>query len=455
MNIGPDTNGPRISHQRLPWRTRGDVLPHYLAAIVQTLSHSVISFSPLNKWIVVALLLPRERDRVCRSHEPVCRARLGGFQEFLPIDKCPARRPELGVFLELRLSADTDRSVGGPYGVKYPMAISFLLWSLVSAGTGWATTSVAAFAFRILLGIGEAIITPGSLRWIRFNIDEKQRGLAIGLFFAGAKLGPAIGSVAAVWLLKAYGWRMMFTILGIGSLLWLIPWLLSVKNDDRQIESEALASRQMPPSVVRIGIQDTGDLRHHHRHVRLQLLQLFLPDVDAGVLRRALASHDGRHGYLHRFSFAGMAVVAILAGFAGTGSLRNGWNPIKVRKGFTIAGLAIASTEVIGVMSGSRDVRSDFAIISLAGLGLTTANYWALTQILMPGAAIGRIAGVQNFASNLSGIVAPIVTGRLIEMTGSYEAPMQAILVLLAFGIAAYVFLVRPKYAPQAAQAAT
>jgi hypothetical protein len=72
----------------------------------------------------------------------------------------------------------------------------------------------------------------------------------------------------------------------------------------------------------------------------------------------------------------------------------------------------------------------------------------------MPGAAIGRIAGVQNFASNLSGIIAPIVTGRLIEMTGSYEAPMQAILVLLACGIAAYVFLVRPKYAPQAAKAA-
>jgi MFS family permease len=100
-------------------------------------------------------------------------------------------------------------------------------------------------------------------------------------------------------------------------------------------------------------------------------------------------------------------------------------------------------------MSGSRDVALTFAVISLAGLGLATANYWALTQSLMPGAAIGRITGVQNFASNLSGIVAPIVTGVLIEWTGSYEAPMQAILFLLASGIAAYLFLVRPKYAPR------
>ena len=68
----------------------------------------------------------------------------------------------------------------------------------------------------------------------------------------------------------------------------------------------------------------------------------------------------------------------------------------------------------------------------------------------MPGAAIGRIAGVQNFASNLSGIVAPILTGRLVAWTGSYEAPMQAIAVLLAAGIAAYLFLVKPEYAPRA-----
>jgi hypothetical protein len=67
----------------------------------------------------------------------------------------------------------------------------------------------------------------------------------------------------------------------------------------------------------------------------------------------------------------------------------------------------------------------------------------------MPGAAIGRITGVQNFASNLSGIVASMVTGRLISWTGGYEAPMLANLFVLASGIAAYIFLVRPKYAPK------
>jgi MFS transporter, ACS family, D-galactonate transporter len=350
-------------------------------------------------------------------------------------------------FLQVPIGALADK-----YGVKYPFAISFLIWSVVSAATGWATSLWQLFAFRILLGIGEAIITPGSLRWIRLHIDEKQRGLAIGLFFAGAKLGPAIGAYTAAVLIDAYGWREMFIILGLGCLVWLGPWLFFAKDDDRQLETAAQKQSNAPsvsfgavfktPAIYGIII---GTFAYNYfNYFCLTWLPAYF------VEHWHLSKQD--MGLFTAFSFTGMAIVAILAGLAGDRLIARGWDPIKVRKGFTVAGLAVASTEVFGVMSGSRDIALTFAIISLTGLGLATANYWALTQSLMPGAAIGRIAGVQNFASNLSGIVAPIVTGRLIALTGSFEAPMIAILVILMAGIAAYVFLVRPKYAPQASQ---
>jgi nitrate/nitrite transporter NarK len=89
-----------------------------------------------------------------------------------------------------------------------------------------------------------------------------------------------------------------------------------------------------------------------------------------------------------------------------------------------------------------------FAIISLSGLGLATANYWAITQTLFPAAAIGRMAGVQNCAASVAGIVAPIATGWLKQRTGSYEAPMNAIWIVLVVGILAYLTMVREKYAP-------
>ena len=108
-----------------------------------------------------------------------------------------------------------------------------------------------------------------------------------------------------------------------------------------------------------------------------------------------------------------------------------------------IAGLLAASTEVFGAMSESTDVAIFFAIFSMTGLGLATANYWAITQTLLPGIAPGRVGGIQNTALNLAGIVAPIITGFLKQITGSYTAPMQTIWVVLIIGVAAYLFLAR------------
>jgi sugar phosphate permease len=148
-------------------------------------------------------------------------------------------------------------------------------------------------------------------------------------------------------------------------------------------------------------------------------------------------------------SFMGMAVVATAAGWVADRLIDRGGDPVKVRKGFAIAGFLVASTEVIGALSDSADVALFFAIFSLSGLGLTTANYWALTQTLIPGAAVGRIVGIQNCAANLPGIAAPLLTGWLKQKTGGYDAPMQAIWFFLLAGVLSYVFLVRKKYAPR------
>ena len=54
---------------------------------------------------------------------------------------------------------------------------------------------------RLLLGVGEAVMNPAGMRWIRYNIPEGQRGLVIGLYQASAKIGPAVGPLLAFWLL--------------------------------------------------------------------------------------------------------------------------------------------------------------------------------------------------------------------------------------------------------------
>jgi MFS family permease len=241
----------------------------------------------------------------------------------------------------------------------------------------------------------------------------------------------------------------MFVILGLGCLFWLVPWHIMARNDDRELEAAAQkksGAGSVPFSAVFATPAIYGIIIGTFAYNYFNYFCLtWLPAYFADQWKLSLKSS----GWFTAFSFSGMAVVAILAGIVADRMIARGGDPIRVRKGFTIAGLAVASTQVIGVMSGSPDLAVAFSIISLAGLGLATANYWALTQSLMPGAAIGRIAGVQNFASNLSGIVAPIITGWLVHVTGNFQAPMQFITGLLIAGILAYAFLVRRKFAPR------
>jgi MFS family permease len=334
------------------------------------------------------------------------------------------------------------------YGVKFPFALGLVCWSLTSAGTAFARSMRQLFGLRVLLGVGESVTTPAGMRWIRFHCPEQQRGLAVGLYMAAAKLGPGVGAPIAAWLIAVHGWRMMFVILGLGGLLWLVPWMKLVKNDDRELE--AAQARQSPGANVPFSaviaspvIWGTviGTFCYQY------FVYFCMTWMPAYFVERRNLSLDSM-GLYTMFSFSGMAAVATLAGWAADRLIARGWDPVRVRKAFTIAGFLVASTELIGALSHSSSVALFFAVFSLSGLGLTTANYWALTQTLIPGAAVGRIVGIQNCAANLPGIVAPLLTGWLKQTTGSYTAPMQAIWVFLLTGVAAYLFLVRAKYAP-------
>ncbi|MGE5568809.1 MAG: MFS transporter [Rhodospirillales bacterium] len=334
------------------------------------------------------------------------------------------------------------------YGVKFPFALGLLFWSLTSAGTALVGSVRQLFAVRLLLGVGESVTTPAGMRWIRYHCSENQRGLAVGLYMAAAKVGPGVGAPLAAWLLALYGWRMMFVLLGLGGLIWLLPWMKLVKDDDRQIE--ALQAKKSPGTQVPFSrvlaspvIWGTVIGTFCYQYF-VYFCMTWMPAYF--VERRNLSLNS--MGLYTMFSFMGMAVVATLAGWAADRMIARGGDPVRVRKGFTIAGFLVASTELIGALSDSSSVALFFAVFSLSGLGLMTANYWALTQTLIPGAAVGRIVGIQNCAANIPGIVAPLLTGWLKQTTGSYDAPMQAIWVFLLAGVAAYVFLVRKKYAP-------
>ena len=332
------------------------------------------------------------------------------------------------------------------YGTKYPLAASFIVWSGLTALTAATTGFATIFAVRLLLGVSEAAMHPASIRWIAANLPERQRGLAVGVYMSGSKLGPAVGAPLAAWLIGIYGWRSMFLLTGLLSLIWVLPWLGLIKNDAKDVAAAKLPTRGRKALVGNLWANPVlwGTIIGTFSYMYFVYFCLtWMPTY----LSEARGLSLGSSSLFTGFSFAGIAIVAILGGWAADRMIAAGHDAVKIRKAFTIAGFLLAATEVFGAWL-PLDWALAVSILSLSGLGLATANYWALTQTLIPGAAIGRIVGIQNCAASLPGIVAPIMTGWLVDTTGSYQAPMATVMVFLLIGVFAYLFLVQERYAP-------
>ena len=335
------------------------------------------------------------------------------------------------------------------YGVKRPFAACFLIWSVVSGLTAWATSVSQLFALRLVLGAGEAVNTPSGIRWIRLNFARSQHGFAMGLYQASAKVGPALGAPLSAWLLRDYGWQNMFMILGFGALAWLVPWVLLVRDNDRELEEQAqrkaeataLTWKQLLSNRVTWGIIIGSFAYQYFNYFCL----LDLPSYFAEKWNLKLMANGAYTGA----AYWGFAIVATASGYFADALIRRGHDLVKVRKMFICGGLLIASTELLGAYAPDQQTAIAIAIFSLSGLGLATGNYWALTPAMLPGAPSGQLAALQNTAANLPGVVVPLVTAYLRKTTGGWDAPLLAVFVFLLIGVASYTFLVRKEYAPK------
>ena len=325
------------------------------------------------------------------------------------------------------------------YGVRMLYTIGIVLWSIASAATVLVTGLWGLIATRLVVGLGESVVTSSSLRYIRAHFVEKERGFAVGVYMTGTKIGPAVGLPLAGYLVATQGWPAMFMILGLGSLLWLGPWLAWVRRDDPAAlpstagtVAESIKLGAALKSRVMWGII----LGTYCYMYFVYYCMTWMPQYFQKTHGMSIKDSNWFGGV----SFGGMALVAALGGWAADKLIARGMEPIFVRRSFTVAGFVLAAMQTLSVFTDSKELMVGLTVASLCGLGLATANYWALTQTLMPGAVP---VAIQNTAANLAGIVAPWLTGWLVQQTGSFDAPIKATGFWLVLGIFAYVVVVR------------
>jgi MFS family permease len=115
------------------------------------------------------------------------------------------------------------------FSVYRLLAGGLALWALSTMAMGFVGSLAGLVILRLMLGVGESIAFPGSAKIICRHVPPARRGIANAAIAAAIALGPAVGTLAGGLVTAHYGWRPMFVLFGLGTLLWLAPWSALVR----------------------------------------------------------------------------------------------------------------------------------------------------------------------------------------------------------------------------------
>ena len=126
-------------------------------------------------------------------------------------------------------------SLGDKLGRKKIFMLGIFIFIAGSAACGFATTVFYLIAFRVIQGIGGALMIPGSLALISSSINENQRGKAIGTWSAATTAVTMGGPILGGALADAGLWRYIFFInvpIGVAALLILLRYVKETRDED-------------------------------------------------------------------------------------------------------------------------------------------------------------------------------------------------------------------------------
>jgi predicted MFS family arabinose efflux permease len=138
------------------------------------------------------------------------------------------------------ITAPLAGPVSDAYGRRLMLLTGLLLmaWGILGSILAWNYN--ALLAFRLLTGVGAALVPPNGIAMIADVFPPEERGQAIGWVVSASGVGVALGVPLVAGLLGAGGWKLPFAVVGAASMgIWLLLWVWCPRRP--QQPSQALA----------------------------------------------------------------------------------------------------------------------------------------------------------------------------------------------------------------------
>ena len=341
------------------------------------------------------------------------------------------------------------------FGARLMFPIAVCWWSLFTALTAVANSAAALFGFRLLLGAGEAGGYPSSARVVARWFPPHERGIASSIFDSGSRVGNLVAIPLCAWLISSFGWRASFVVTGLLGFVWTAVWLAIYRKPERHPDVTPEALREIEQSRAAPAVDEPAigwSSLFRYRTVWGMMIGFFCLNFVIYFFITWFPTYlmSARHFSLKQFGVLGLipGLIAVpggwLGGFTSDWLYRRGWSLTAARKTCLVGGMLLSSVITFAAIVPAAWMALALFGVAYASLAFTAASIWSLPGDVAPTRAhVASIGGIQNFASNLAGVVTTSFTGVMLTIThGSFAIPLATAGLLCLLGAASYLFIV-------------
>jgi sugar phosphate permease len=319
-------------------------------------------------------------------------------------------------------------------GPRRLMIVGILLAGTALIGLGSIRTLAGFYVFYLFNAFGNVLGGPLPNQVLLSRWFNAARGRAMGVAYLGIGLGGALVPRIAVLLEHELGWHDALRVLGVAIIVIALPLALIVNESPDTVEPTRRVTPSSPTPI--------GDVLRRPAFYLLAVGSMCSIAAVGGAIQHLKLYLSLDHGYTQG---AAAAVASLTLAASLIGRLTMGWLADRWPKKYVmlLIYLLVAASIPILLLASTPGAVTLFALIFGIGLGGEYMVIPLMAAELFGTRVLGRAMGIVLAADGVAEATAPMLVGRLHDVSGSYVSGFSALIAFALTGAIAIALLPR------------
>jgi MFS family permease len=332
----------------------------------------------------------------------------------------PAQFGMLGssFFVLFSISAIVVGFIVNKVPTRYVLLTLAVIWALAQFPMVGTVSFTTLLICRIVLGAGEGPAFSVAAHAIYKWFPDEKRTLPTALLSQGSAFGVILAVPALNWVIVNHSWHYAFGALGVVGLIWVCAWLALGKEGPLE-DTKALAANEPKIPYIQLLTSRTFVGCVIATFGAYWALSLGLTWFTAFIIT-GLGFSQQQAGYISILPWVFGATIVILTGWSSQVMMARGYTT-RISRGVLGSVPLIIGGLILATMPHIQGAGLQIALL-VVGSGLCGAIYVVCPPMLgefTPASQRGAIIAIYGALYTLSGIIAPMVMGTVIQRAGS------------------------------------